>query len=109
MGIELRNQSVCIELPPPPKFQQISRQYDQQRKTRRRIIKTRSSAFNAIDWYGRMSMFAKCVKSEKKSLKMLHYGNFFPHEGGPGPLSAMDLTKIHISAALNAPELNISR
>lgn len=103
---------VSVSSSPLPKIRQISRQYDQQRKTRRRITKTRSSAFNAIDWYGsdgRMSMFAKCVKSEKISLKMLHYGNFFPHEGGPGPLSAMDLTKIHISAALNAPELNISR
>ena len=81
-------------------------------KEKQRIAKTRSTALNAIDWYGsdgRMSMFAKCVKSEKISLKMLHYGNFFPHEGSPGPLYAMDLTEIHISAALNAPESNVSR
>ena len=42
-------------------------------------------------------------------LKMFHYGNFFPHEEGPGPLYAMDLTEMHTSAALNAPELNVSR
>ena len=94
MGIELRNQSVCIELPPPQNSNKSAA--NMINKEKQRIAKTRSTALNAIDWYGsdgRMSMFAKCVKSEKKSLKMLHYGNFFPHEGGPGPLSAMDFDK----------------
>ena len=65
---------VSVSSSPLPKIRQISRQYDQQRKTRRKITKTRSTALNAIDWYGsdgRMSMFAKCVKSENVTLWQL--------------------------------------
>ena len=72
MGIELRNQSVCIELPPPQNSNKSAANMVNNEK--QRIAKTRSSAFNAIDWYGsdgRMSMFAKCVKSENFQLWQL--------------------------------------
>ena len=65
---------VSVSSSPLPKIRQISRQYDQQRKTRRKITKTRSTALNAIDWYGsdgRLTMLAKCVKSENVTLWQL--------------------------------------
>ena len=99
---------VSVSSSPLPKIQQISRQYDQQGK-----IKNYKNSFNCLkrNWLVRLRRLAVNVYQmcEKFLLKMFHYGNFFPHEEGPGPLYAMDLTEMHISAALNAPELNVSR
>ena len=72
VGIELRNQSVCIELPPPQNSNKSAA--NMINKGKQRITKTRSTALNAIDLYGsdgRLTMFAKCVKSENVTLWQL--------------------------------------